>query len=43
MYLGRIVELGSSHAVFDTPLHPYTVVLLSGDVLGFSARREFEP
>ena len=29
MYLGRIVELGSSHAVFDTPLHPYTVALLS--------------
>jgi oligopeptide/dipeptide ABC transporter ATP-binding protein len=29
MYLGRIVELGSTDAVFEDPLHPYTVALLS--------------
>jgi oligopeptide/dipeptide ABC transporter ATP-binding protein len=29
MYLGRIVEHGSSDAVFEEPLHPYTVALLS--------------
>jgi oligopeptide transport system ATP-binding protein len=29
MYLGKIVELGSNDAVRDTPLHPYTKVLLS--------------
>ncbi len=29
MYLGRIVELGDAAAVFDAPLHPYTVALVS--------------
>lgn len=29
MYLGRIVELGSSEEVFEKPLHPYTVALMS--------------
>lgn len=29
MYLGRIVELGDRHEVFDHPLHPYTQALLS--------------
>jgi peptide/nickel transport system ATP-binding protein len=29
MYLGRIVESGPSDAVFEEPLHPYTVALLS--------------
>ncbi len=29
MYLGRIVELGSSDDVFEEPLHPYTAALLS--------------
>jgi oligopeptide/dipeptide ABC transporter ATP-binding protein len=28
MYLGRIVELGSRHALFTAPLHPYTEALL---------------
>lgn len=28
MYLGRIVELGTSEAVFTRPQHPYTVALL---------------
>ena len=29
MYLGRIVELTSTHALFGNPLHPYTEALLS--------------
>ena len=29
MYLGKIVELGDRDAVYDTPMHPYTVALLS--------------
>jgi oligopeptide/dipeptide ABC transporter ATP-binding protein len=29
MYLGRIVEIGSSEAVFSRPQHPYTEALLS--------------
>jgi oligopeptide/dipeptide ABC transporter ATP-binding protein len=29
MYLGRIVEIGDRDAVYDRPMHPYTVALLS--------------
>ena len=29
MYVGRIVEMGPTHQVFDTPQHPYTSALLS--------------
>jgi peptide/nickel transport system ATP-binding protein len=29
MYLGRIVEIGETDAVFDAPAHPYTQALLS--------------
>src|ERR1700731_3685889 len=29
MYLGRIVEMAESDALFDTPLHPYTRALLA--------------
>jgi len=29
MYLGRIVEIGSSAEIFDNPVHPYTKALLS--------------
>ena len=29
MYLGRIVEVGMTEAIFDRPSHPYTRALLS--------------
>ena len=29
MYLGRVVEIGDSEAIFTRPLHPYTKALLS--------------
>ncbi len=29
MYLGRIVELGTTDQIFDSPAHPYTMALLS--------------
>jgi oligopeptide transport system ATP-binding protein len=29
MYLGRIVEIGSRDQIYDAPLHPYTITLLS--------------
>jgi len=29
MYLGKIMETGSSAAVIDTPLHPYTMALIA--------------
>ena len=29
MYLGRIVEIGSRHSLFDSPQHPYTHALLA--------------
>ena len=29
MYLGRVVELADSNAICDSPLHPYTVSLMS--------------
>jgi len=31
MYLGRLVEEGTTHDIFDTPRHPYTRCLLSAN------------
>ncbi|MGD8236927.1 MAG: ABC transporter ATP-binding protein [Armatimonadota bacterium] len=39
MYLGRIVEHGSTEALFDDPLHPYTRALLSAVPSAEAARR----
>lgn len=33
MYLGEIVEMGSSEEVYDTPLHPYSQALVSSVLL----------
>ena len=41
MYLGRIVETGSTEAVFDHPAHPYTEALMSAaPTLDAENRRE---
>jgi len=32
MYLGRIVEIGSSEQIFSNPTHPYTQALLYSDI-----------
>ncbi|WP_240198561.1 MULTISPECIES: ABC transporter ATP-binding protein [unclassified Gordonia (in: high G+C Gram-positive bacteria)] len=41
MYLGRIVETGSTEAVFDHPAHPYTEALMSAaPTLDADNRRE---
>jgi oligopeptide/dipeptide ABC transporter ATP-binding protein len=39
MYLGRIVEMGTSSEIFDNPTHPYTQALLSAVLtMGDAAR-----
>ena len=44
MYLGRVVESGSTRAIFRNPLHPYTVGLLqSVPKLGRSAKDPLVP
>ena len=41
MYLGHIVELGPTNALFDSPKHPYTQALLAAvPVVDKTARRE---
>lgn len=40
MYLGRIIEIGTRDQVFDEPLHPYTMALLSAVPRHDKARRQ---
>jgi oligopeptide/dipeptide ABC transporter ATP-binding protein len=40
MYLGKIVELGGKDSVYTTPMHPYTVALLSAVPVPEPARRQ---
>ncbi len=43
MYMGRIVEQGSSEEIFSNPLHPYTKALLrSVPVLGMTNNKKLE-
>jgi oligopeptide/dipeptide ABC transporter ATP-binding protein len=43
MYLGRIVEIGTRDAIFDSPAHPYTKALLAEIPVISGEKRVFEP
>ncbi len=38
MYLGKLVEVGTSEALFDNPLHPYTQALLKSSPIAEASR-----
>lgn len=40
MYLGRIIEIGSTAQIFNTPLHPYTEMLLQALPVADPRRRK---
>src|SRR5215207_2907239 len=42
MYAGRLVEVGPTEAVIDTPAHPYTAALLTSTVLGSAFGRRLD-
>ncbi len=39
MYLGRLIEIGATEAVYDTPAHPYTTALLASEPYPDPARQ----
>ena len=43
MYLGKLVEVGSSQEIFHNPLHPYTRALLSAIPIPDPTRRRERP
>ena len=43
MYLGRVVEIATTDALFEEPAHPYTQALLAEVPRIESRRRRFEP
>jgi peptide/nickel transport system ATP-binding protein len=43
MYAGQLVEYGAREEVFDAPVHPYTIALLSSYPTLFGEKSELKP